>query len=575
MKVINFYKNSKLNYKSYFIRLISLVIILVHCSTPPLANSEEPNLIIKRKSVIEEALNKTIPVIELMDSSKSEIAEWQEIFLNDARMKEYFFAYPNDQKMLNEIFSVSLARTSDIPSGLTQCANGNCIRIEMYNYARNISIIGLVSKSEKKLLHLASYKETQPDLPPHLVQLANYIARHDTSVIHAYGENYNTQEPLMSGTKTALNRTKCQRSKHLCVSPTFIKGSKALWVIVDLTDLNVAGVRWTDVGETGMAVTQRSAQNDKIMECFCDKLTSVDKEGWKFTYSMTRSDGLMISDISYKGVKYFNQVKLVDWHVSYSKVEGFGYSDAIGCPEFSTAAVLAIEPPYFEAIVQNNDTTGFLIGQSYYSEGWPTPCNYNYHQYFEFYKDGRFRPVMGSIGRGCGNNGMYRPVTRISIAGTNTNLLEYKNGSWNKWTKEKWALQSESDIYDKDHQWFKIERSGETPIAILANTGQMRDHGRGDHAYVYATKRHLDLDEGESDFPTIGPCCNQDYHQGPEKFINDESIENSEIVFWYVAQIENDDTKGKEYCWAESILKNGVYVPVIYPCYSGPMFKPL
>ena len=70
--------------------------------------------------------------------------------------------------------------------------------------------------------------------------------------------------------------------------------------------------------------------------------------------------------------------------------------------------------------------------------------------------------------------------------------------------------------------------------------------------------------------------CNKDYQQGPEKFIepDPEIIQTSSIVLWYVAQMTNDDTKGNEYCWAESVLKNGVYVPVIYPCYSGPMFKP-
>lgn len=123
--------------------------------------------------------------------------------------------------------------------------------------------------------------------------------------------------------------------------------------------------------------------------------------------------------------------------------------------------------------------------------------------------------------------------------------------------KRKWSLQNEQTIYKDDHQWMRIENQNKGGIYIIANTGQLRDAGRGDQAYVYVTRWDENRDEGETDLPTIGPCCNRDYQQGPEKFMeeNAESIENASLVFWYVAQMQNDDTKGKEYCWAESILK--------------------
>ena len=68
-------------------------------------------------------------------------------------------------------------------------------------------------------------------------------------------------------------------------------------------------------------------------------------------YILTSSDGLRISDVHFQGQQVFDSAKLVDYHVSYSKTEGFGYSDAIGCPIFSQAAVLALEPPQVEDIV--------------------------------------------------------------------------------------------------------------------------------------------------------------------------------------------------------------------------------
>ena len=550
--------------------------IILNCSSQKNRRTDGHSLLDERKKEIDAVLKLNKPVLLVKHADIKSSSEIQDIFISNSKLDKFFLEPSSQKKMLNEIFSISKARPSDLPNGSAMMNMENLYRVEMYNYALNATIIGFVDVAHKQVINIIFYKETQPDIPPHLVELAMEMARNDTAVINEYGEHKLDQKPIMAGTKTALNRTKCQRSKHICVAPTFVKGDKALWAIVDLTDLNIAGVKWTQVGETGMAVTQRTMQNDKIMSCYCDKNNIVDKNDWTFSYSMSRSDGLVLTNVKYKKKELFRNVKLVDWHVSYSKIDGFGYSDAVGCPEFSTAAVLAVEPPYFEAIVESGDTTGFLLGQRYYSEGWPTPCNYNYHQYFEFYKDGRFRPVVGSIGRGCGNNGMYRPVTRIALSGDKNSFYEWNTNSWKLWKKEQWTLQTGKTLYQGDHQWLKIENDNKQGLMILANTGQMRDGGRGDNAYVYVTKWDSHRDEGETDLPTIGPCCNKDYQQGPEKFIepDPEIIQTSSIVLWYVAQMTNDDTKGKEYCWAESVLKNGVYVPVIYPCYSGPMFKP-
>jgi hypothetical protein len=550
--------------------------IILNCSSQKNRRTDGHSLLDERKKEIDAVLKLNKPVLLVKQNDIKSSSEIQDIFISNSKLDKFFVEPSSQKKMLNEIFSISKARPSDLPNGSAIMNLENMYRVEMYNYALNATIIGFVDLAHKQVINIIFYKETQPDIPPHLVELAMEMAINDTAVINEYGEHNLDQKPIMAGTKTALNRTKCQRSKHLCVAPTFVKGDKALWAIVDLTDLNIAGVKWTQVGETGMAVTQRTMQNDKIMSCYCDKNNVVEKNDWTFSYSMSRSDGLVLTHVQYKKKELFRNVKLVDWHVSYSKIDGFGYSDAVGCPEFSTAAVLAVEPPYFEAIVESGDTTGFLLGQRYYSEGWPTPCNYNYHQYFEFYEDGRFRPVVGSIGRGCGNNGMYRPVTRIALSGEKNNFFEWNKNTWKQWKKEQWTLQTDKTLYQGDHQWLKIENDNKQGLMILANTGQMRDGGRGDNAYVYVTKWDSNRDEGETDLPTIGPCCNKDYQQGPEKFIepDPEIIETTSIVIWYVAQMTNDDTKGNEYCWAESVLKNGVYVPVIYPCYSGPMFKP-
>ncbi len=76
---------------------------------------------------------------------------------------------------------------------------------------------------------------------------------------------------------------------------------------------------------------------------------------------------------------------------------------------------------------------------------------------------------------------------------------------------------------------------------------------------------------------TIGPCCNTDERQGPEQFIGTppEPIDDTPLVFWYVAQLENDGRPGQEYCWADMVLEGGVHIPREHPCWSGPLLQPL
>jgi hypothetical protein len=47
------------------------------------------------------------------------------------------------------------------------------------------------------------------------------------------------------------------------------------------------------------------------------------------------------------------------------------------------------------------------------------------------------------------------------------------------------------------------------------------------------------------------------------------------LVLWYVPQLKNDDAPGRQYCWAESFLENGVFKTKAYPCMSGPLFVPI
>lgn len=528
-----------------------------------------------RRTRVKQALAQNLPII-FLENLDNDRALAQIIASSDERFRELLTEKPSGKPYLNEIFNIYKARPQDMPQGSD---TSGLYRVEMYNYALNMTIVAMVSLPAKQAISVNTYPQSQPDLNKELEDLAVSIAIHSPDVIKALGYKPGEQDAVMAATKTALNRTKCERSMHLCVAPTFIKGDKALWAIVDLTDNRLVGIRWTNVGTTGPGerISERKLVFDKIMECDCRQQKNLTRDDWKLNYVLTTSDGLRVSDVYYHDQLVIHNAKLVDWHVNYSGTDGFGYSDAIGCPEFSPAAVLAVTEPRISDLMENGKKIGFVLEQTFQSEQWPQACNYNYLQRYEFYNDGRFRPIVASLGRGCGSDGTYRPVTRILLAGDANEFSEWSaDGKWQPWTIEQWRLQNPQTRYTTEGYQYRVSGKDGRGYFIVPGNGQFGDGGRGDNAYVYITKFHPEKDEGESDLVTVGPCCNTDYRQGPEKFLEPqaEDIRQGKLVMWYVPQLKNDNEKGREYCWAESVLENGVYKTKAYPCMSGPLFVP-
>ncbi|MBI3388558.1 MAG: hypothetical protein HY027_12535 [Deltaproteobacteria bacterium] len=539
---------------------------------PLSSTASAPPLLAARTAQIQAALLQDPPILLLSDVDATQ-ALAQQIAIRDPRFVTNVSAA--GQPLRNEIFNIYPARASDVTADTKQCAASPCYRVEMYNYAHNLTTVAMVDVRERRIVAVKTLADSQPDIPPSLQRLATDIATNAPEVRDALGATPDARTAVMASTKTALNGTRCQRSHHLCVAPTFVTGPRALWAIVDLTDSVLVGTRWTDLGQvSGRAVTERSLQNDVVKTMYCQHTTPFERAGWRFDYMLTSSDGLRISNLRYHDTDVLESAKLVDWHVSYSRTAGFGYSDAIGCPVFSQAAVVAFQGPTIDDIRAGDQVVGFVVIQKFWSDRWPLPCNYYYVQHFEFYDDGRFRIVGGNVGRGCGEQGTYRPVLRIAFAGPNT-IASWDGSAWQDWTHEQWRLQADGAYTDAGYQ-YRVRRPGDGGFYVEPGRGQFADGGRGDNAYVYVTRHHDDKDEGDSDMITIGPCCNEDHAQGPEKFIDasPEDITARALVMWYVPQMRIDGTPGHEYCWADSTLVDGVYVAKEYPCYAGPMFVP-
>lgn len=537
---------------------------------------EAPNLpqLVERQAIIERALQTVPPILQLSkETLDAEQLLAQSIALNDFDFQGFIYAGAAQKPLRNEIFGVYLARESDITEETPDCAEQICYRVEMYNYAHNLTTIALVNIETEVVSNVSYLIDTQPELPPHLIELAQQIAINAPEVHEALGYiPTDANEATMANAKTALNQTSCESSRHFCVAPTFVVDDRALWAIVDLTAGRLVGVRWTYLGDFSAGrPTETMIQREEIHSRFCQENTELDQGGWALDYILTSSDGLRVSNIRYHGETVADSIKLVDWHVSYSQSDGFGYSDGIGCPFFSSSAVDAAAPPKIETILDEaGGQIGFALVQDFRHNQWPRPCNYRYMQRYEFYHDGSFRPVMLNLGRGCGDQGTYRPILRIDLA-DDQQVSKWDGKAWESWATEGWEHLTDDVPYTENGYRYRVDNR-ENRYFIEPGRGQFGDDERGDNAYIYLT-RH-DPDEGDADLITLGACCNTDHRQGPELFIDEDPASTAEgdLVLWYVAQLENDDTPNEEYCWADQAIQDGVFVPQVWPCAAGPLF---
>ena len=530
-----------------------------------------------RQVEIAAALQSTPPVL-LLTGLEGEAAQVQTSALENSDFLAYAYDATTGVPLRNEIMVVRPALPSDLTN--IPCPAESCYRVEMYNYALNLTTVAFVDAAAGQVISVNHQHNVQPEIPPVLADLAVQIAIHAPEVQVALGEQPGT--PVMPNVKTALNGSQCERSRHLCVAPTFILGEQALWAIVDLTDAQLVGIRWTELGATtsSASVTERGLENDVIYATYCQQNHFLNQDGWEMSYILTSSDGLKLSNVRYQGQVVLYSASLVDWHVSYSQQDGFGYSDAVGCPIFSSAAVVAFAGPAVQEIRENGELIGFALVQDFRSPDWPVPCNYRYEQRYEFYRDGRFRVTAANLGRGCGDDGTYRPVLRLDVTGSGDgqqdSFAEWDGQTWQTWTAEGWQRQDEDTAYTGEGYQYRLTGADGQGFYVEPGQGQFVDRGRGDNAFLYLVRTDDEHDEGKSDLATLGACCNTDYQQGPEQFITPaEPTTGQDLVIWYVPQLKNEATPGQEYCWADTIIENGVPVARVWPCYAGPMFVPI
>ncbi|MCU0753698.1 MAG: hypothetical protein MUE46_01045, partial [Xanthomonadales bacterium] len=216
-----------------------------------------------------EAQRRDPPILALPGLSGA-AARAQELVLAD-RETQARARTPEGQPLRLQVFAVYPLRPTDQGPVQERCRGRTCQRVEIYDFARNQALVTIVDPEAGEVLARGLQIDAQPEIPDAMKALAIELAVHAPEVAEALGGVPAPHEALMASTKTALNRTRCERSQHLCVAPTFVTNNVAIWAIVDLTELQLVGVRWTDLGQRDdPPPTEMALQNAVLDREYCE-----------------------------------------------------------------------------------------------------------------------------------------------------------------------------------------------------------------------------------------------------------------------------------------------------------------
>ena len=275
---------------------------------------------------------------------------------------------------------------------------------------------------------------------------------------------------------------------------------------------------------------------------FCPASGSVDRDGWMLDYSTTPTDGLRVADVTYQGQTVLTSASLPEWHSDYGAA---GFIQVTGCGGGAGGGFQIF--PFGETEVRDlldgSTVVGFEIVQDFRMANWGATCNDRYEQHYQFFNDGRFRVVTGSYGRGCADDPdeeqpIYRPVIRIDIA-----VAGDADDSFAVWDGQKWQTQlieTYRTPYDSPgfgpHQlnsdnagWSVLDITG-TGFTIEPGIGQFNDGGREDNPFVYITLHKPAEGDGDLGAFNSSYCCNDDHLQGPDLYLNNESVDGANLV---------------------------------------------
>ncbi|MGB0386704.1 MAG: PKD domain-containing protein [Ardenticatenaceae bacterium] len=499
-----------------------------------------------------------LPVVDGIDEAQ-QIA--QRAALADPRVQAYTSGHRT------EVFGVQTV-SHQFSEATRECATADCRQVNIFNFDEAATIAAIVNVERATVLNVLYQPNIRPAINKRLADLAMEIALNAPEVVEVLG--YQPTSSDWAPMDSSLVGTLCEEG-HVCVAPTFDLDEYMLWAIVDLTDEKLLDLQWTSIpSEEGERAVRYPDDYDNLRAGGCEPQSGdVSQNGWSMAWENTAHDGFHLYNVSYNDQPVLTSAKLAEWHTDYGTS---GFIDSTGCGGGGGGFQInaSSEMQQVDLVDDEGNVIGFELVQDFRMIYWGNSCNYRYEQHYQFYDDGRYRVVAGAYGKGCNTSGIYRPIIRLDVAvnGDENDRIEVWDDGWRTQDSEiRWA--TNSPLSPEGYGWRVLDQSG-VGYFIEPGRGQFNDGSKGDHEFLYAVQFKEGEGDGDLGVFTAG-CCN-DLQHGPEIYVNEnESIENENLVLWYVPQFQTTATQQDYYCWTVSGEPN----PETYPCFGGPMFVPV
>lgn len=468
----------------------------------------------------------------------------QNIFLSNAYVQETI--KKNERYIITRVDQVLASYANQYPD----CNVDICYQVDMYNLERAETTTGIVEVQNKTLKTWFTQPYTHPIIDAEMQKTTEQIIINSNFLTRFLKSNI--PDMSMHAMNAGVINSPCQAT-GLCAAVTYQLGLKNFWVFVDLASARVVGTQWTQLRPSPVMPPNATNQPQPT----CPPPAKLSKDDWQLGYEVTKTEGLAVYNVRYKGKVVVNDARVLQWTVNYGVG---GFEDSGGC----AAAASSYGNTQVLPLKQNGKVVGFELVQDFRMLNWGDNCAYRYENRYEFYKDGTLKMRSGAYGRGCGIEAAYRPLWRVNIPKTYTQFwLKEKSKDWVQQPIEGWWYQQTSG----EMRWKFTDKSGIQGYTIDSDTSA--NLNQGDQPFVYITRHKLS--EGDVAVGLLARCCSKDYQQGPHYFTDGESVLNTQFVVWYVPQLYTSDVKGKENCWVEAVTPK----EISYPCFGGPIFQPI
>ncbi|MDW8233339.1 MAG: hypothetical protein RMJ54_11200 [Roseiflexaceae bacterium] len=145
---------------------------LAQRATPP---PDTTPLLAARLEQVERALMRAEPLMLLEGLDDAQVAAWR-LAVADERVRQAL-STADGRLVRSEVFGIYRLGPADDALASDECQNRACYRVELYDYARNRTVIAIVAPQAQRVLRVTALDDTQPTIVPrHLLDLAAQIA---------------------------------------------------------------------------------------------------------------------------------------------------------------------------------------------------------------------------------------------------------------------------------------------------------------------------------------------------------------------------------------------------------------